>query len=194
MSTYTDTLVAAADAILTGLAEDGGATVDIHTGHPVELTHGYVVSIDGYGWTWRANWAALHLSPNGDSIDRVQQYVNQAAVWIDSLTMANPVYVGAWHDDSTDTIHLDLSAVFSGREFALTVAREQNQLAIWDVDNGVEVRVADADIDYTGDDDELHPDDVQGRCVSLRKAYSHHSDVRNPLSTFANGRVLLGKS
>lgn len=159
----TDNLVLAADNLLQGIALHNGATVDVFTGAAVDLAAGYVVSIDGYGW---------QDDRYSDTADVVQQYVNHAPEWIEDIGAANPVYVGAWIDGHTGTLHLDLSAVFTGLELALTVAREQRQLAIWDVAAECEIRVDTTD--YSADACEEHPDDyrvtlAKRPLVSLRK-------------------------
>lgn len=140
-----DILIDAAATLLAGIEADGGATVDIHTGRTVNLTHGYVVSMAGYGWKYGLNCVPV---TDPEFADWVQQYVNHAPEWIGSITSANPIYVGAWLDADTGIVYLDLSAVFTGREFALTVAREQGQVAIWDVVHGTDIRV-DSDIDFS---------------------------------------------
>lgn len=51
-------------------------------------------------------------------------------------------YFGVWIDDDTRKVYFDLSEQFANRDKAIEAAIERNQIAIWDVENKKEIRIA----------------------------------------------------
>lgn len=117
------------------LALCGGFTVRIeHVFCPVEyITSGY----------------ALSLHPDREVV------IDAAEVTGDDMTLimmgfvtencdilATPNhYFGAWYDDETDKVYLDVSTIVDDETKALELAREHNQLAVFHLDTGREIRV-----------------------------------------------------
>lgn len=52
------------------------------------------------------------------------------------------VFLGGWLDSETDEYYFDLSIAFEDRESALLAAKQNNELAIWDLEKGEEIRVS----------------------------------------------------
>jgi len=52
-----------------------------------------------------------------------------------------PKYVGLWTDEDTHMKHIDPVRVIYDQEVAESVGRENNQISIWDFENGVEIRL-----------------------------------------------------
>lgn len=83
-----------------------------------------------------------------------KKYANASAVnthelaeWIgaslDRTCKNEKVYFGSWIDHETGTYHFDISLNAKYLPNALTIAREHHQIAIWDVSNNCEIRLAD---------------------------------------------------
>jgi hypothetical protein len=71
------------------------------------------------------------------------QEVHQAVSAIFSDAFANGVVtatqaVGIWADG--DHVYLDASSIVADRDDALALARQRGELAVWDRENGVEIR------------------------------------------------------
>lgn len=102
-----------------------GTTRNIH-GHQPEI--GFVVSID------KSRELVAPRALFGPAI--VEAYVRAYA----HLVAATPgLHFGTWVDN--DRVYLDLVYVLEDREVAIAAARRADQLAIWDLQNAVEVRV-----------------------------------------------------
>jgi hypothetical protein len=57
------------------------------------------------------------------------------------LTLAQPdKYFGAWLDRDSDMVYLDVVTVLDDKDKALQLARDNNQLAIFDLTSGEEIR------------------------------------------------------
>lgn len=50
-------------------------------------------------------------------------------------------FYGVWVDSESGKVYLDISVNYDSLDVALQVAKEENQLAIWDVKNQKEIRV-----------------------------------------------------
>jgi len=51
------------------------------------------------------------------------------------------MYLGTWYDSTTGTSYIDVTQVLSQRDHAIKVATQANQLAIWELTKGYEIRV-----------------------------------------------------
>lgn len=51
-------------------------------------------------------------------------------------------YFGSWKDSATGKVYIDISANFEDKETALELAGIWNQIAIWDIKNNCEIRLA----------------------------------------------------
>lgn len=70
--------------------------------------------------------------------DRYQVDPGEIAWWVGSN--GSPWY-GVWVDQETGKIYLDVVTHMGIESLALELARARNELAIWDIANGKEVRV-----------------------------------------------------
>lgn len=62
--------------------------------------------------------------------------------YIACMTMLWPkLYIGSWVDSETGKVHLDVSENIYELDAALTLARQNDQIAIWDVINNQEIRL-----------------------------------------------------
>lgn len=50
-------------------------------------------------------------------------------------------FLGGWIDNSTGKVYYDISEWFAGKEQAITVAKQRNELAIFDLANMTEIKV-----------------------------------------------------
>jgi hypothetical protein len=51
-------------------------------------------------------------------------------------------YFGAWRDEETGTVHLDVISIVEDKTLALAMATERGELAVWDLSRGEEIRTA----------------------------------------------------
>jgi hypothetical protein len=143
-----ETAMDIATAVSTLIAEtvlNGGATVDIESGTTITRS-GYVVAL-GSEFTWKMHFngnlaASTRMLDSAGVLPWVTQYVEQAATWIESFGDFAPVYVGAWIDDNTNTLYLDLVEILSDRNAAIKLATRRGELAIFDNTNGVDIPVS----------------------------------------------------
>lgn len=122
-------------ALFVGALYNGGAS--IWTGG--ELSTGYLVGIP-----------ALAPNPGSFPASTIRALANgerQAAAdtligeWIPAVRDVDYVAtIGSWIDTDTDRIYFDASSHHTTLEDAASAARDRNELAIWDVANGVEIR------------------------------------------------------
>lgn len=101
------------------------ATVDCSAGEV--FNEGYFVSIEGHGQVL----PVLRAS----NLNEVRGWVNRefAGAWNNNLLF------GRWTDG--DNVYFDVSVQVDDLNTALTVARANNQLAVWDAEKGEEIRV-----------------------------------------------------
>lgn len=112
-----------ASALLEGARTNGGATVSPFA--ESSPTDGYMVGVAGYGATLPLATATLE----------------DVAAWVRDTRphVATPrAFFGSWVDG--DTLYLDVSQRFADCGVALIVAAQRDELAIWDVANGAEIR------------------------------------------------------
>lgn len=97
--------------------ESGGFTVD-----PVTLesvTSGWAVSLPEY-----------QITPErADLVDAIRATLTNAFHTAEG-------FAGAWRDEETGTVYLDVSRIFASQRRALHAARKANQLAIYHLDTG----------------------------------------------------------
>lgn len=51
------------------------------------------------------------------------------------------VYYGVWVDKETNVVYFDASTFMNFERFAIPLAAERSEIAIWDIANGQEIRV-----------------------------------------------------
>lgn len=139
-------IATAVSTLITETALNGGATVDIESGTTITRP-GYIVAL-GEEFTWRMHFngaeASTRILSSAGVLPWVTQYVEHAVTWIEALgdwQAISPVYVGAWIDDKTNTLYLDLSEVVADRDTALKLAARRGQLAIFDTATGQDIPV-----------------------------------------------------
>ena len=116
-----------ANRLTDGIRTDAGATVDVNgSAGPAS---GYMVGVPGYGIT---------LPLSSFTLDDVAAWVTDTRRHI---ATADATYLGAWVDG--DTVYLDVSQRFNDRGVALIVASQRDELAIWDVAAGAEIRTGE---------------------------------------------------
>jgi hypothetical protein len=138
-------IATAASTLVAETVLNGGATVDIESGTTISRP-GYVVAL-GSEFTWKMHFngdaaASMRMLDSAGVLPWVTQYVDQAATWIESFGDFAPVYVGAWIDDNTNTLYLDLVEIVTDREAAIKLATRRGELAIFDNTNGVDIPVS----------------------------------------------------
>ena len=95
---------------------------------------GFAVSISGH----ERRIDAEHLQP--DAIDAYWEAV-KGTVAAANIVFPGAVCVGAWWDRMGAQWCLDISLVVRSLDEALTIARQNNQLAVWHLDTGEEIAV-----------------------------------------------------
>lgn len=111
------------------IVNDGGYTWSPY--EDGEPDSGYMVSLNGYEQTYRLNDFRLI----GDGM--VTVWASRADV--QAAINVHGTWFGAWVDG--DTVYLDVSEHVTDRETALRLGAERDQLAVWDVAAGKEIRV-----------------------------------------------------
>lgn len=108
---------------------NGGATVSLATGAMDPHDAGYYVGGLVPSVTLHRDSNVVAYSLTADS------FRNTIPVNRDG------VYLGTWIDTETDTVYFDASEHFTDRTEAMRVGRLRNELAIWDIANGEEIRL-----------------------------------------------------
>lgn len=98
-----------------------GCSINVSQGHPI---CGYMVSVIA-GPVYQPD-SAVDLS--------------DLAYWCRE-NYHNDCYFGSWEDEKTGLLHIDISEQFYNLHAAMQVARDHNQIAIWDVVNNCEIRL-----------------------------------------------------
>ena len=57
------------------------------------------------------------------------------------LLKKNNIYLGTWIDVRSNKLFIDISKNYKNKKTALKVAGKNNQMAIWDIVNGCEIRL-----------------------------------------------------
>ena len=121
---YPDLFIDLANTLLREAHANGGATLDpVGKGTPATgyMVGGLVPSLVLY---------------NGSDYDS-----ERLAGWIaDNWTMGE--YVGSWRDNDTGYIHIDIVTHVRDYDFAIRLGKSREEIAIWDVSNETEIRLA----------------------------------------------------
>lgn len=114
METITTRFASLTDAVT---VPDGGFTVEPATGR--DVTGGYAVSVH----------------PECERVIATPSEADLATYVIDHApTLSQPGRrFGGWHDPDTGLVHLDVSLVVESLDEALALARDNNQLAVFDL-------------------------------------------------------------
>jgi len=94
-------------------------------------SNGFMVSIPGH--TQIVSEKALS-GPQGHEI--ISQYANAHA----DVLRDPRAHIGGWTDKETGKTYLDVSHNIKSKREAVTTGRKHNQIAIWDVKHGKEIR------------------------------------------------------
>ena len=113
-----------ANRLTDGVRSNGGATVDVNGS--AGPTSGFMVGVPGYGTT---------LPLASFTLDDVAEWVTNTRR---RIAAADATYLGAWVDG--ETVYLDVSQRFNDRGVALITASQREELAIWDIAAGAEIR------------------------------------------------------
>ena len=105
--------------IISYIKENGGVTLKSNE-TLLNANVGYMVSLAGY---------EKQLSLDNVSIEIVNDYIQKARKMTKNIK--HNVYVGFWMDGNI--LYLDLSIKIESRQLALSLARKNNQLAIFDL-------------------------------------------------------------
>lgn len=111
-----------ARALINELTTNGGCTL---AADGANVTEGYAVGLGG----------AEALDPLKSYFDQVHRIVRRArkAGAVDAF--------GAWHDEETGLDYVEPVQVFDIEHLAVNVGRARGELAIFDLTNGVEIRL-----------------------------------------------------
>lgn len=109
---------------------DNGFTIPLNGGSMP--TSGYMASWNSLEVYVRLRTVNLSTTSVTDTLAAIERK-------IEGLNECGFEYFGGWIDDGL--LYLDASEHFEMLEEAITFGREQQQLAIWDIDAGAEVRL-----------------------------------------------------
>jgi len=110
-----------ANSLYTNTALNGGISLNADFKQPKT---GYLVSVqDGLIF---------------DSVSLVN--VHELSAWI-KQNLNSGLFFGGWIDKETGKVYFDLSANFQSIEKSIDIAKQNNQLAIWDLNENKEIRV-----------------------------------------------------
>lgn len=101
----------------------GGGTFDPHSLEPVDMSSGYFVSRDGVGM----------------EIPEEQFEEGIVSGWLANVKQAAGDFIGTWVDEGK--VYLDLTRWFEDLDEALKFGKANNQIAVWDIENGEAVMV-----------------------------------------------------
>lgn len=112
--------------IIFGLVADNGATVNLYGYSPSE---GYMVGgvVEEEVFTHTSNTAHV----------RAVAFIKDH----EDILSDPELFIGAWLNEETNMVHLDISQRFSTMEEAAEVASFRDELAIWDLGTSKEIRV-----------------------------------------------------
>jgi len=117
------------NVIKTVVRNPGGFSVKPVNGQQPES--GYMVSIPGH--TQIVSEAALR-GPQGRDI--ISQYANEHA----GVLRDPKAHIGGWTDKESGKTYLDVSHRYDNKGDAVKAGKAHNQIAIWDVKHGAEIR------------------------------------------------------
>lgn len=111
--------------------ENGGASFNLVTGE-LNPTTGYMVAIQGHE----------KIVPNVTSEKQLQyiisDFIREHAIILASGISNEGNFIGTWLHEGN--LYLDVSCNVSNKADAIKVAKEGNQLAIWDCANNCEIK------------------------------------------------------
>lgn len=74
-----------------------------------------------------------------DSISAINEH--ELSIFVKDNLTADNCFFGGWIDQQTRKVYFDLSANFQSIEKAIDLAKQNNQIAIWDLNENKEIRV-----------------------------------------------------
>lgn len=116
--------LAIANSLYTQTALNGGFSINKQFEQP---TKGYLVSVlDGLVF---------------DNISEVNVHELSAFIKDNIEKCSLNAFFGGWKDQTTGKVYFDLSKNIQNLDEALQIAKDKNQLAIWDLNENKEIRV-----------------------------------------------------
>ena len=103
------------------IKENKGITLDINTMKNTTKKSGFSVSLAGY-------------ETKEKSIDKTMEIVKDYIKTVKDLEKNN-LFVGVWYDEKTQYYYIDISIIINKRREAERIAKENKQLAIYDLKN-----------------------------------------------------------
>lgn len=103
------------------IKKNKGITLDINTMKNTSIKNGYSVSLSGY-------------ETKEKSIDKTMEVLKDYIKTVKNLNKNN-IFVGVWYDEKTQYYYIDLSMIINKRREAETTAKNNKQLAIYDIKN-----------------------------------------------------------
>lgn len=103
------------------IKENKGITLDINTMKNTSIKNGYSVSLAGY-------------ETKEKNIDKTMETLKEYIKAVKDLKKNN-LFVGVWYDEKTQYYYIDLSMIINKRREAETTAKNNKQLAIYDIKN-----------------------------------------------------------
>ena len=86
---------------------------------------GYVVAINGLGC-------------HANSFESVEQWFNTVQWFIHNTDWQEYLYIGGWHNQDANRYELDICVIFQEREKAVAFGMANDQISVYDLDEGVE--------------------------------------------------------
>lgn len=131
-----DTLTfdAAIDSLMDSTATNGGATVSLN-GNTVPAT-GYMVG--GYVPSLIFGSDMLADDHRAFTWEMIHRYIRKHS----SFATRFDVFLGGWIDQESGMVYVDFSVRHESRSLAIMDATANEELAIWDLEKGEEIRVA----------------------------------------------------
>lgn len=103
------------------IKENKGITLDINTMKNTTIKNGYSVSLAGY-------------ETKEKSIDKTMKILKDYIKVVRDLKKNN-LFVGVWYDEKTSYYYIDISMIINKRREAERIAKDNKQLAIYDLKN-----------------------------------------------------------
>jgi hypothetical protein len=135
---YAETIEIAVRNLISETMQDGGWTASL-TGKSVPAS-GYMVG----GVTDSLIFGADILNAEHEDVvhDMIIRWINQR---FDIGTSEN-MFIGGWVDSEDGKVYIDLSEKFNVKEYALMIAADRGEIAIWDLANSQEIRVTEKEV------------------------------------------------
>lgn len=103
------------------IKENKGITLDINTMKNTTIKNGYSVSLAGY-------------ETKEKDINKTMEVLKEYIKAVKDLKKNN-LFVGVWYDEKTQYYYIDISMIINKRREAEKIAKENKQLAIYDLKN-----------------------------------------------------------